>query len=69
METNNKQEKQLKKIKNQTTKKKEIIKRDEKRKKAGKIVLLGDNLDKILLEYGMNVAEEGEDILKKIAKN
>ena len=68
METNNKQEKQLKKFKNQT-KKKEIIKRDEKRKKAGKIVLLGDNLDKILLEYGMNVAEEGEDILKKIAKN
>ena len=53
MEAINKQEKQLKTIKN---KKKELIKRVEKEEKLGMIVLLRDNLNDILLDYGkMNI--------------
>ena len=53
LEAINKQEKQLKTIKNQ---KKELIKRVEKEEKLGRIVLLRDNLNDILLDYGkMNI--------------
>ena len=61
-----KQEEQLKKIKN----KKKLIKRVEREDKSGKIILLRDNLDSILLEYGeINIDSKGEDILKKLAND
>ena len=65
MEAINKQEKQLKNIKN---KKKELIKRVEKEEGPRRIVLLRDGLENILQDYGeMNISAKGEDILKKLA--
>ena len=63
----NKQEKQLKKIKNQ---KKELIKKVDREEKIEKIVLLRDNLNNILLNYGeLNIDSKGENILRKLAND
>ena len=48
-------------------KKKELVKRIEKEKKSGKIVLLKDDLDDIFINFDINFTEKGEDILKKLA--
>ena len=64
LEVINKQKKQLKK-----SIKKELIKRAEKKEKSGRIVLLRDNLDDILVTYDMNITAKGEDILKKLAND
>ena len=48
-------------------KKKELVKRIEKEKKSGKIVLLKDDLDDIFINFDINFTEKGEDILKKVA--
>ena len=48
--------------------KKELIEKIEREKKLQKIVLLRDNLNNILLNYGeMNIDSKGENILKKVA--
>ena len=48
--------------------KKELIEKIEREKKLEKIVLLRDNLNNILLNYGeMNIDSKGENILKKVA--
>ena len=47
--------------------KKELVKRIEKEKKSGKIVLLKDDLDDIFINFDINFTEKGEDILKKVA--
>ena len=61
----NEQEKQLKKIKNQ---KKELIKKVEREEELGKIVLLKDNLNNILVNYGeLNIDSKGGSILRKLA--
>ena len=60
-----KQEKQLKEIKNQ---KKKLIEEIEREKKSENIILLRDNLDNILQNYGeFNISLNGENVLKKLA--
>ena len=60
-----KQEKQLKEIKNQ---KKQMIEKINREEKSIKIILLRDNLDDILLNYGeFNISSDGENILKELA--
>ena len=60
-----KQEKQLKEIKNQ---KKQMIEKINREEKSIKIILLRDNLDDILLNYGeFNISSGEENILKELA--
>ena len=39
-----------------------------KEEKSGRIMLLREDLDNILMKCGVNITDEGEDVLKQFAK-
>ena len=69
LEAINKQEKQLKKSRIKR-KRKKLIKRVEKEEKSGRIMLLRDSLNDILLDYcEMNITGKGKDIVEKLTND